>query len=51
MTGAVALLLAQGYGQQAAVDRLLATADHTVGCGLNSPTCAGRLDIARATAR
>ena len=51
VTGAVALLLAQGYGQQAAVDRLLGTADGSVGCGLNSPTCAGRLDVARATAR
>ena len=51
VTGAVALLLAQGYGQQAAVDRLLGSADHTVGCGLNSPTCVGRLDVARATTR
>jgi subtilisin family serine protease len=51
VTGALALLLAEGYGQQQAVDRLLATADHGVSCGLNSPTCAGRLDVARATAR
>ncbi len=51
VTGAVALLLAQGYGQQAVVDRLLGTADPNVSCGLNSPTCAGRLDVTRATAR
>jgi serine protease len=51
VTGAVALLLAQGYGPQAAIDRLLGTAAHNVSCGLNSPTCAGRLDVARATSR
>jgi subtilisin family serine protease len=51
VTGAVALLLAQGYDQQGIVDRLLGTADRNVSCGLNSPTCAGRLDVARATAR
>jgi len=51
VTGAVALLLAEGYGPQGAVDRLLATADHHVGCGLTSGNCAGRLDAARAAAR
>jgi subtilisin family serine protease len=51
VTGALALLVAQGYGQQAAVDRLLASADHNVSCGLNSSNCAGRLDVAKATTR
>jgi subtilisin family serine protease len=51
VAGAAALLLAQGYGQQEVVDRLLGTADRGVSCGLNSSTCAGRLDVARATAR
>jgi thermitase len=51
VTGALALLLAQGYGQQEAVDRLLSGADHAVSCGINSANCAGRLDIGRATAR
>jgi len=48
VVGVVALLLAQGYGQQAAVDRVLETVDTTVSCGPNSPTCRGRLDAARA---
>jgi len=51
VTGAVALLLAEGYTPQGAVDRLLATADHHVDCGLTSGHCAGRLDVARAAAR
>ncbi|MCA1843424.1 MAG: S8 family serine peptidase [Actinobacteria bacterium] len=51
VTGALALLLSEGYSQQAAVDRLLSSADHAVSCGLNSSNCAGRLDVARATAR
>jgi subtilisin family serine protease len=50
VTGAVALLLAQGLSPQAAVQRLLDTADPTVSCGAGSPTCKGRLDVARATA-
>jgi subtilisin family serine protease len=50
VAGAVALLLAQGLGPQAAVDRLLATADKHVSCGESSPTCQGRLDVAAATA-
>jgi len=29
----------------------LGTADRGVSCGLNSSTCAGRLDLARATTR
>jgi serine protease len=49
VTGALALLFALGYGQQEAVDRLLATAA-AVSCGPNSPTCRGRLDVAAATA-
>jgi thermitase len=51
VTGALALLLSEGYSQQGAVDRLLGSADHAVSCGLNSSNCAGRLDVARATAR
>ena len=50
VTGAVALLLAQGLSPQAAVQRLLDTADPTVSCGADSPTCKGRLDVAKATA-
>jgi serine protease len=48
VSGAVALLLAQGLSSQAAVDRILATADRSVSCGPNSSTCKGRLDVARA---
>ena len=51
VTGAVALLLAQGLSPQEAVERLLDTADKSVACGADSPTCRGRLDVARATAR
>jgi subtilisin family serine protease len=50
VAGAVALLLAQGHTPQAAVDRLLATANKSVSCGESSPTCQGRLDVAAATA-
>ena len=49
VTGAVALLLAQGLSAQDAVQRLLDTADPTVPCGAESPTCRGRLDVAKAT--
>jgi thermitase len=49
VSGALALLFSLGYGQQAAVDRILATAAR-VSCGPNSPTCRGRLDVAAATA-
>ena len=51
VTGAVALLLAQGYDQTGAVNRLLSTANRSVSCGLNSSQCAGRLDVAAAAAR
>lgn len=47
VTGAVALLLALGYSPQAAVSRLLATANKSVSCDGN---CAGRLDVAAAVA-
>jgi thermitase len=50
VTGAVALLLAQGLSPEAAVQRLLDTADGKVSCGSGSPTCKGRLDVARASA-
>jgi serine protease len=48
VSGAVALLLAKGYSTQAAVDRLLQTADHRVSCGDGSSTCKGRLDVGKA---
>ena len=51
VTGALALLLAQGYNPQAAVDRLLDTADKGVGCEANSQTCRGRINVDRATAK
>jgi subtilisin family serine protease len=51
VTGAVALLLAQGYSPQDAVQRLLDTADKGVGCTVNSPTCRGLINLDRATAR
>jgi subtilisin family serine protease len=50
VTGAVALLLAMGLSPQEAVQRLLDTADQRVACGADSPTCRGRLDVAKATA-
>ena len=42
VSGALALLLAQGLSPSAAVERLLATLDHTGSCGLG---CRGRLDL------
>ena len=48
VTGAVALLLAQGLTKEEAVERILATAD-PVSCGTNSDYCRGRLNVARAT--
>jgi subtilisin family serine protease len=51
VTGAIALLLAQGYNQQAAVARLLDTADKGVGCEANSQTCRGRINVDKATAK
>ncbi|MGI8777869.1 MAG: S8 family serine peptidase [Acidimicrobiales bacterium] len=41
VSGALALLLAQGLSPTAAVERLLATLDHSGSCGLG---CRGRLD-------
>lgn len=50
VAGTVALLLAQGLAPQAAVDRILATADKGIRCGtLLGSTCAGRLDAGAAT--
>ena len=48
VSGGVALLLAEGLTPQQAVDRILQTVDRRVACGPNSPTCQGRLDVARA---
>jgi subtilisin family serine protease len=45
VVGALADLVSEGYGQQAAVSRLLATADKSVNCG---PSCAGLLDVSSA---
>ncbi len=47
VTGAVALLLAQGLSKEQAVQRILSTAD-AVPCGTNSLHCRGRLNVARA---
>jgi len=51
VSGAVALLLAQGYSPADAVKRLLETADKGVGCEANSSTCAGRINVDKATAK
>jgi len=51
VSGAMALLLAEGYTPVKAVQRLLETADPKVKCGSHSPTCHGRIDVAKATAR
>jgi subtilisin family serine protease len=48
VTGAVALLLAQGLTKEQTVERILATAD-PVPCGANSDNCRGRINVARAT--
>ena len=45
VSGALALLLAQGLSQSAAVQALLSSADRAVSCGSG---CAGRLDAAKA---
>jgi serine protease len=45
VSGALALLLAQGLSQTTAVQTLLSSADHAVSCG---SACAGRLDAAKA---
>ncbi|MDQ1516229.1 MAG: hypothetical protein QOE80_2059 [Actinomycetota bacterium] len=49
-SGALALLLAEGYNALGAVERLLSTANGTVACGEGSPDCYGRIDAAAATA-
>jgi subtilisin family serine protease len=51
VSGALALLLAQGLSNVDAVATLLRTASAGGGCELLSGTCAGRLDTARATSR
>jgi subtilisin family serine protease len=48
-SGAIALLLAEGYNGVGAVERLLSTSDGTVHCGEGSPDCYGRIDVAAAT--
>jgi len=48
VTGAVALLLAQGLTKEQAVEKILTTADD-VSCGANSANCRGRLNVGRAT--
>jgi subtilisin family serine protease len=48
VTGAVALLLAQGLSRDQAVEKILSTAD-AIPCGANSEHCRGRLNVARAT--
>src|SRR6266852_3145602 len=45
VAGAVADVLATGLGQQAAVDRILTSADQGVACGAS---CAGLLDVSKA---
>jgi hypothetical protein len=47
VTGAVALLLAEGLTKEQTVERILSTAD-AVSCGNNSEHCRGRLNVARA---
>jgi subtilisin family serine protease len=52
VAGAVALLLAEGYTQRGAVDRLLSTANRAVsGGGLLGGASGGRIDLAAATAK
>jgi subtilisin family serine protease len=50
VSGALALLLSEGYNALGAVERLLISADGTVHCGQGSPGCYGLIDVARATA-
>jgi len=51
VSGAIALLLAEGYSQQGAVQRLLDTAKKGVGCEANSQTCRGLINLDAATAK
>jgi serine protease len=48
VSGVLALLLADGLGPQAAVDRLLATAVSPVACGASSATCKGLVSASEA---
>ncbi len=48
VAGAVALVLATGSTPDAAVQRVLETADSRVSCGSGSPNCKGRLDVGAA---
>jgi subtilisin family serine protease len=48
VAGGVAEVLATGLGQQAAVDRILTSADKAVACGTS---CAGLLDVSAAVGR
>lgn len=48
VVGEVALLLAKGYSQQAAVERVVQSVDTDVSCGGGSQYCRGRLDAAQA---
>lgn len=50
VSGALALLLAQGYNGLGAIERLLLSADGTIHCGMGSPSCYGLMDVAGATA-
>jgi subtilisin family serine protease len=50
VSGAIALLLAQGHTPEGAIQQLLGTAD-PVGCGSASRTCHGRINLDKATAR
>jgi len=45
VAGAVADVLATGLGQQAAIDRILTSADNGIACG---SSCAGLLDVSKA---
>ncbi len=48
VAGAAALVLSLGSTPDAAVQRILESADRRVPCGSGSPTCRGRLDVAAA---
>ncbi|MGH9000160.1 MAG: S8 family serine peptidase [Acidimicrobiia bacterium] len=50
VSGALALLLAEGLNPVDAVKTMMASADETVSCGSGSPTCAGLLDVGAAVA-
>ncbi|MGH8974600.1 MAG: S8 family serine peptidase, partial [Acidimicrobiia bacterium] len=49
VSGTLALLMARGLSAQAAIDRMLATANRSIACG-SAQYCAGRLDAAAALA-